>query len=203
MSHGRDDDPPKGPQVLLLIPGKGGKPDTMYKRQRDEDSKEKLAMSSVEPRMIGEFKVVSMLPRWNFDFSSNMDSYTGKQVRGLYSSPANAGFQKIVDKNHFTEETIAKLAKLAALIDEDCKYSALVGCDDGRIRLFDFKFDNDGTFHRSVKTFDEPVVFFPNHYYRTKSELVKTLQERVDKQVSDLQRYFDPAYDQMNFAGFQ
>lgn len=204
MSHGRDDDdPPKGPQVLLLIPGKKGKPDTMYKRRRDEDSKEVLSMNLVEPRFIGEFQVVSLLPRWNFDFSSNMDSYTGKQVRGLYSSPANAGFQKIVDKNHFTEETISKLAKLAELIGEDCKYSALAGCSDGRIRLFEFKFDSDGAFDRTVATFDEPVVFFANHFYRTKTQLVKTLQDRVHKQVTDLQRYFDPEFDQMNFAGFQ
>lgn len=204
MSHGRDDDDaPKGPNVLLLIPGKGKKPDQLYKRHRDEDRKLALTMEAIAPRKIGEFTVNSRVPSHNMNYNSDLDTYIGTKARGRYSSRANAGFDKILQTRPLTEATIAKLQQLAELIDEDCKYSILAGCDDGKIRLFNFTFDSEGKHERSVETFKEPAVFFGNHYYRTKTQLVKTLQERVDKQVQDLQRYFDPEYGQMNFAGFQ
>lgn len=204
MSHGRDDDdPPKGPNVLLLIPGKGKKPDRLFKRDRDEDRKRELVMTKVEPRVVGKHTIVSVVPNHNLNYNSGLDSFLGLQVRGMYSRDANAGFASIVRKNPFGEEMIVKMAQLAELTGDDSKYSILAGCDDGKIRLFNFTFEGDGKHTRDVETFDEPVVFFPNHYYRTKTQLVKTLQDRVDMQVAALQRYFDPEFYQMNFAGFQ
>lgn len=203
MSYGHDDDAPKGPEVLMLVPGKDGKLDQLYKRRRNEDCKYLLEMAAIPPREIDEFTVNSLFPHHHIDANFPLATFVGERARARFGSHPNAGFDKIIRTNQFSEETISKLAQLAELINESAKFSILAGCDDGKIRLFNFTFDGEGKHERSVETFNEPVVFFPNHYYRTKTELVKTLQDRIDKQAQDLQRYFDPAYDQMNFAGFQ
>lgn len=201
MSHGRDeDDDARGPRVLLLVPGE---PDRVFKRGYNEDRKVELQLVSIDPAPLAGHLITGLIPYYNMDHAKELGVYVGMAARGKYSSSVNEGFTSVINKNPIDDELIGKLRIVAELTGENAKYEVLARCEDHRIRFFKFQFDSEGKHGTEVDEFTEPTVFFPNGWIRTKTQLVKTLQDRIDKQVAVLQQYFDPEYGQMNFAGFQ